>query len=87
MGTNARPGKTVGVYDRPAASRWPKLIAIAVALLVVVALAVALMGGARAAEPSLQRGQESGDVAGVALAQAEVRHGGERREGLRRADP
>lgn len=33
-----KPGKTVGVYDRPPPRKWPKVVAIALVLAVVLAL-------------------------------------------------
>lgn len=33
------PKKTVGVYERPAKSRWPLVVALAVVLLAVLAVA------------------------------------------------
>jgi hypothetical protein len=45
-----KPGKTVGVYDRPPPRKWPKLLAIAVAVLISIVIAMLMMNRARAAE-------------------------------------
>lgn len=44
MATKAKPGKTVGVYDRPVPPKWPKIIAIALAALILLVASVVLWG-------------------------------------------
>ena len=48
----AKARKTVGVYERPPPSKWPKVLAIIVALLVIVAVVLVLASRAEAAAPS-----------------------------------
>lgn len=53
MASRAKPQKTVGVYERPAPPKWPKIVAIALAVLVLVVASVALWGTALAGETPL----------------------------------
>ena len=53
MASRAKPQKTVGVYERPAPPKWPKIVAIALAALVLVVASVALWGTALAGETPL----------------------------------
>lgn len=43
-----KPAKTVGVYDRPPPKRWPKYLAIAVAVVIGIIVTVLMMDRASA---------------------------------------
>jgi hypothetical protein len=38
-----KPKKVVGVYERPAASKWPRVAAVVLAVIVVLAVAAYLL--------------------------------------------
>ena len=45
----AKARKTVGVYERPPPSKWPKVLAVIAALLIIVAVVLVLASRADAA--------------------------------------
>jgi hypothetical protein len=57
-----KPAKTVGVYDRPPPKRWPKYVAIAVAVVIGIIVTILMMdrANAHASVSFLERGAHLG---------------------------
>ena len=55
-----KPGKTVGVYDRPPPKRWPKYLAIAVAVVIGIIVTVLMIDRASAEASVISLAQPDG---------------------------